>query len=175
MEEKTLSQLLNSYNAKRNMEEAFQKGFHFHWIAYSHSVLTEFVKSFILLDFNWKSSLGKIEKSLDFKEYVTSMNFRSSISLLHFNGIINLELYNKLKEINSKRNLVLHNLIFKNEKVNQINLEQYFNLCDNSIKMLVNEMASWANFHLAIQGDLIKMFEDFEKRLNEDRLENEKK
>jgi len=164
--DKTVQQLLNSYDAKKNMGEAFEKGFHFHWIAYSHSLLTEFIKSFILLDLNWKSTMGKIERSFDFKEYITSLNFRGAISFLHFNGVIPLNLYNQLKEINSKRNLVLHNLIFKNEKVNQINLKQYFDLCSKSLTDLSNEMAIWAKIHFSMEKDLIKIFDDFEKKIN---------
>lgn len=153
---------------KKNLEKAFQEGFHFHWIAYSHSLLTEFIKSFILLDLNWKSSMGKLERSSDFKEYITSLNFRGAISFLHFNGVIPLNLYNKLKEINAKRNLVLHNLIFKIEKVNGIDLKNYFELCNTSIKELVKEMALWAQFHTAVQGDLLRILDESDKKINEE-------
>jgi len=167
-------QLINSYDAEKNLEKAFQEGFHFHWIAYSHSLLTEFIKSFILLDLNWKFSMGKLERSSDFKEYITSLNFRGAISFLHFNGVIPLKLYNQLREINVKRNLVLHNLIFKIEKVNGINLKNYFDLCDKSLRDLSNEMAIWAKIHSSMEKGLIKMMDDFEKKLNEVNKENEK-
>jgi hypothetical protein len=158
-ENEPFNQLIQSYNSEKDLNEAFEKGFHFHWISYSHSLLTELIKSFILIKLNSIVSLGKLKRSQDFKDYIHSLGFRDSISFLHFNGIIGLDLYNDLKKVNSQRNLVLHNLIFKIEKVNELNLKEYFDLCNNSIKSLVAEMLRWVQFHSAIQGDLIKSFD----------------
>lgn len=166
------SQLINSYDLEKDLNEAYNNKFHFHWISYSHVFIDELMKSFVYILLNSKINLSRSIISNDYKDYIKRLRFMESLSLLHFNCIIDLELYNDLKKLNSKRNLILHRLIVDIEKVNEINLKEYFDLCNNSIKLLIKSLLEYVRLSTLIQRDFGPVFKDFENKLKESQEKN---
>jgi len=166
-EEIPFNKLIKSYNLEKDLIEAYNQGFHFHWISYSHTFIDELMKAFAFILLNSKLNLSNFKVSNDFKDYIKRLRFSDTLSILHFNCLIDLNLYNNLKSLNSKRNLILHRLIVDIEEVNKIDLKAYFDLCNNSIKDLVRSLLDYTRISFNIQKDFGPFFKDLENKLKE--------
>lgn len=146
-----------SENSAINLEEAYKKGFHFHWIAYSHTFLDQVLKAFFMLHFNSHQITTGYETQKDAWDWLKSGTFAPLINFAILQHIITPDLYQKLKKVNRNRNRILHNLIFEAEKVREINLQEYFNLCKMTMKQLVRELVQAVDLYVKIEKPMAEL------------------
>lgn len=153
------------------LKEAYEKGYHFEWIGMSHMMLETLLKSYLFAHINASYPIRKFVGEQ--VEWVKTLSFWNILNIGNIFGLLSNELYDNLKEINTKRNIILHNLIMKNEKLNNIDLEKHYELCQKTQEQLVKEML--ANIH--IQHISMQVFynsmKKFEKKYKEGDIDHE--
>ncbi len=154
---------------KENMKEAYDKGYHFQWISQSHMVLTTMLKSYFYTSIIGSYPLRKFRDNQ--VGWMKSLNFWNILNTANIFGLLSDELFDNLKEINEKRNLILHDLIMKNDKLNPLDLENHYNLCQKTIEQIV---AEWLQ-HTHLQGISIKIFQEAMRKFEEEKDEKQKK
>lgn len=150
-------------DSKSNMEEAYDKGFHFHWVSYSHTFLDQILKAFFVIYFNSNQVTTGYETNKEAWDWLKSGSFFPLINFAILQHLITPGLYKKLKRINENRNKILHNLIFEVEKVNSINLKEYFDLSKEAMQQLVTELVQAVDMYTKIEKPMIKMREKLEE------------
>src|SRR3989338_9967395 len=99
----------------------------------------------------------------DVMGWLKGLTFNNLLNVSYMFGILSDPLYKGLKEINEKRNLIMHNLIVKNEKITSIDLERHYNLCKISQENLVNEFVNYTRDQMIKE----KIFNEVMKGLRE--------
>lgn len=157
-----IGDFMDSKKVKEQLEKAYNEKFHFHWISMSHLVMDQLLKSHLYVSIVGKSKLRKMNS--DALGWIKGSTFSNLLKVSYIFGILSDELYNNLKKVNEKRNLILHSLIMKNENLENLNLEEHYNLCQNTIELLVKEILEHTRLIMISQDILAKTMKDLEEK-----------
>jgi hypothetical protein len=149
-------------DTEKRINEAFEKGFHFEWLGISHMWLDQLLKSYIYIELVHRETINK-----ETVAFLKSSSFGPLLKIAFMLGLITIELYEKLKIVSSRRNLFLHNLILKNEKLSDIKLQELKNLCLECHHDLITQMLKREKIYLLLQGPMQKLKEDLKNLLEE--------
>jgi len=169
-----IDDFIEAEKIKENMKKSYNEGYHFQWIGQSHMVLDTMLKSYFYTSIIGSYPMRKFRDSQ--VGWMKGLSFWNILNIANIFGLLSDELFDNLKEVNEKRNLILHNLIMKNEKLNPIDLKNHFELCEKTLEKLVAEWLQ--NVHLQgismqIFHEAMKKFDDkFPKEVNELKEEN---
>lgn len=165
-----IKDFIDSANLKEKLKDAYNKKYHFQWIGLSHMYLDTMLKMFFYTSIAGSYPARKFRD--DQVDWMKKLSFWNVLNVANIFGLLSDKLFDNLKELNQKRNLILHNLILKNEDLNTINLEKYYNLTQETIELLVFE---WLE-HTRLQSiskeifdKAIKKFEDKFKDIDKQR------
>jgi len=165
-----IDDFMEAEKLKEKMSDAYKKGYHFEWIGLSHMMLDTLLKSFFYTHIVGSYPMRKFKDNQ--VDWMKNLSFWNTLNIANIFGILSDELFDNLKEINSTRNLILHNLIMKNEKLNPLDLKKHYDLCQSTIEKLIAEWLN--NTHLqSISMEIFhKAMKQFEDKLSEEK-ENE--
>src|SRR3989344_6311063 len=157
-----IGDFMDSEKVKEQLEKAYNEKFHFHWISLSHLIIDQLLKSHLYVSVVGQHQLRKMNS--DALGWIKGSTFNNLLKVTYMFGILSDELYNNLKKINEKRNLILHSLIMKNENLENLKLEEHYNLCQNTIELLVKEILEHAKLIMISQDVLAKTMKDLEAK-----------
>jgi len=107
---------------ENQIKNSFEQNRHIEWISFRYILLDLFLKAFLYI------SLKTENKDKSNIDYINRLTFGNTIRIASLSGLIDTELRKKLYKFSEWRNLVIHNLIMKNEKIEKINLKEFFEL-----------------------------------------------
>jgi len=91
---------------EKRINEAFEKGYHYEWLGISHMWLDQILKAYLYVVLVQRETITN-----EITNYIKNLSFGPLLKISYMLGIITPKLYENLKEVNSKRNLFLHNLM----------------------------------------------------------------
>lgn len=122
----------DSKEYEKQINEAFLKGYHLQWITLISSLLEQFMSVIMYLRVPAQERLDT--NAVNFVKRLSSYN---KMNILYLDGIINKDLYNKIDFFQSKRNTIIHSFILKNEKLDDLDLKEYFDKGKSAFEELV--------------------------------------
>ena len=132
-----IQDFLDSKRIDEQIEDAYKSGHHFEWISLTSTILEQTLKAF--LHTSLVSEFEAIEMDKALVDYINSMSFRTAVMTCYIKGILPKALFEKITEFREKRNLILHRLILKNERLKSVNLEKYCKLSKECVKELIKQ------------------------------------
>lgn len=102
------------------IQESFKGSRHLEWIAIRSQMLELLLGTLLYI------SLEDEQKDKSNIEYIKSLSFANLIRMCSIKGLIDNNLRDNLLRFKNNRNLALHNAILKNEKLEKIDLKQFF-------------------------------------------------
>jgi len=166
-----IKDFINTGRVKEQIKEAYEKKYHFHWICLAHTTLDQLLKAYLYTSIVGSYPLKKLKN--EHVVWLKKLTFGNLLNISYINGLLSDNLYEQLKKINSQRNLILHNLIIKNEKLKEIDLKEYYELCQNAIEKLVVEWLNYTRLQMISKEASAKIIKELkEKGLFEDEDKN---
>jgi hypothetical protein len=95
--------------------------------------------------------------------WIKRLSFSNALNIADISGLLSEELFDKLSKINKTRNHILHGLVLENEKIQPLELETHFNLCQEATDQLVIQMLrnlKLQSISTQIINDTVKEIED---------------
>lgn len=120
----------------KEIDKAYDSGFHLHWITLIDSLIEQILKSYlyVILGYDLKENFDSSKVN-----YVRNLNMNQLLHICYFKLLISKELYENIKDFRSKRNIIIHSFILKNEKLDNIDLKVFSDLGKNCYEKTIIE------------------------------------
>jgi len=142
---------------EKQIKESYEAGRHIEWISFRYILLDMLLKSFLYI------SLKTLDKDKSNVDYINKLTLGKAIRICSLKGLIDTELREKLYRFSKWRNLVIHNLITKNEKLEKIPLNDFFELGKSCTDKLSRKMIIYIPNKMVFDSIIEKLYNKSEK------------
>jgi len=152
---------IDTTRVKEQIKEAYEEGYHFHWICLAHTTLDQLLKAYLYTSIVGSYPTKKLKN--EHIGWLKRLTFGNLLNISYITGILTDQLYEQLRKINSQRNLILHNLIMKNERLKEINLKKYYELCKNAIEKLIIEWLDYTKLQIISKETVARIIKELKE------------